>query len=328
MSQTIHESARRFGRELARIRESAGITQGNLANQVGISSSHISNLEKGNRTPKGSVVPDLDEALDQEGRLVRLWEDLTGNGRPVWLEELADLECDAVSIVESQTVMFPSLLQTEEYARAAITTLSPWLTPKMIEASVQTRVERAERFVSSQEPIHWAVIDHGAVTREMGPDDLFKAQLSHVADLIERGRVAVQIVKGRHPGLMGPFKIISPRSAPDVVYAESAHSGQIIDSPEDVRRFRLAYGAVQAAALSLEESTRLIAKMAEGEDMGEMGGWRKSSYSGAVHQDCVEVADSSDLVRIRDTRNREAGFLSVSVAEWSVFLAEVKDGRL
>ncbi len=62
--------------------------------------------------------------------------------------------------------------------------------------------------------------------------------------------------------------------------------------------------------------------------MISMETWTKSSYSGPNGGDCVEVAESSDLVKLRDTRNREAGFLSVSVSEWSVFLAGVKDGRL
>ncbi|MBB4934834.1 hypothetical protein F4561_005728 [Lipingzhangella halophila] len=62
--------------------------------------------------------------------------------------------------------------------------------------------------------------------------------------------------------------------------------------------------------------------------MGEFGAWHKSSYSGGGHQDCVEVAESSEQVKVRDTQHRNAGYLAVSAAEWSAFLADVKDGRL
>lgn len=264
MDKDIQEAARRFGRELARVREMTGMTQGRLANHLGVSSSHVSNLERGYRTPKGQAVALADKVLSAEGRLVRLWEELTNSGRSAWLEELADLERGAVAIMESQIALFPSLLQTEEYARALVTTLSPWMTPGEVDTSVRVRRERAERFVSAQTPIHWAVVDQTAVTRHIGTDSLMKSQLSHVVDLMEKGRISLQIVTGRHPGLVGPFKIISPSSAPDVVYAESAHSGQIIDAPEDVRRFRLTFGAVQAAALSLEESARLVERTLEG----------------------------------------------------------------
>ncbi|WP_345555931.1 DUF5753 domain-containing protein [Streptomonospora halophila] len=181
---------------------------------------------------------------------------------------MADLERDATAIMESQTMMFPALLQTEAYAKAAVCTLSPWMTQHEIAVSVRNRMERAERFAASESPIHWAVIDHSVITRKMGSDDLHREQLTHVADLISDERVSVQVVCGRHPGMAGPFKIISPPGASDVVYAESAHSGQIIDTPEDVRRFRLVYGAIQAAALSPDESARLILKTLEGLEHG------------------------------------------------------------
>ncbi len=56
--------------------------------------------------------------------------------------------------------------------------------------------------------------------------------------------------------------------------------------------------------------------------------WTKSSYSGGNGGNCVEVAESPDLVKVRDTKNRETGHLAVPVSEWSAFLAELKDGRL
>ncbi|MDT0304254.1 DUF397 domain-containing protein [Streptomonospora wellingtoniae] len=62
--------------------------------------------------------------------------------------------------------------------------------------------------------------------------------------------------------------------------------------------------------------------------MGEFGAWHKSSYSGGGHQDCVEVAESQEQVKVRDTQNRGAGYLTLSASEWSAFLADVKGGLL
>ncbi|MDT0304391.1 DUF397 domain-containing protein [Streptomonospora wellingtoniae] len=56
--------------------------------------------------------------------------------------------------------------------------------------------------------------------------------------------------------------------------------------------------------------------------------WRKSSYSGGVDQDCVEVAESPEQVSIRDTRHRGLGHLSIPASEWSAFLADLKSDRL
>jgi hypothetical protein len=44
--------------------------------------------------------------------------------------------------------------------------------------------------------------------------------------------------------------------------------------------------------------------------------WRKSSFSGAGQQDCVEVA-YSNRVRVRDSKNAEASALAVPAASWA-----------
>lgn len=51
--------------------------------------------------------------------------------------------------------------------------------------------------------------------------------------------------------------------------------------------------------------------------------WRKSSYSGGMNNNCVEVA-ASDAVLIRDTADRAGVTLSVSGAAWTKFLAAIR----
>lgn len=49
--------------------------------------------------------------------------------------------------------------------------------------------------------------------------------------------------------------------------------------------------------------------------------FRKSSYSSAKGQDCVEVVDAPGASAVRDTQNREAGYLSFPSAEWVALLS-------
>lgn len=50
--------------------------------------------------------------------------------------------------------------------------------------------------------------------------------------------------------------------------------------------------------------------------------WRKSSYS--MNQgECVEVADDSGQVIIRDTTNRDGGTLAFTASAWSEFIKTV-----
>ena len=48
--------------------------------------------------------------------------------------------------------------------------------------------------------------------------------------------------------------------------------------------------------------------------------FRKSSYSGGQTQDCVEVADAPGISAVRDTKDRAAGHLAFSSAEWAALL--------
>lgn len=54
--------------------------------------------------------------------------------------------------------------------------------------------------------------------------------------------------------------------------------------------------------------------------------WRKASAS-QNNGNCVEVARAGQLAGVRDTKNREAGHLTVPAAEFDAFLAGVKAGE-
>lgn len=49
--------------------------------------------------------------------------------------------------------------------------------------------------------------------------------------------------------------------------------------------------------------------------------FRKSSYSSATGQNCVEVADMPSGAAVRDTQNREAGHLMFPSVEWAALLS-------
>ncbi|MBO0885005.1 MAG: DUF397 domain-containing protein [Mycobacterium sp.] len=52
--------------------------------------------------------------------------------------------------------------------------------------------------------------------------------------------------------------------------------------------------------------------------------WRKSSYSGASGNNCVEVAASATTILIRDTKNPTGTVLTFAPATWHRFAASVK----
>jgi hypothetical protein len=55
--------------------------------------------------------------------------------------------------------------------------------------------------------------------------------------------------------------------------------------------------------------------------------WRKSSYSGNNGGNCVEVADATRGILVRDTTDRAGVALSLSAGAWRALLAEVRASR-
>ncbi|MFE6446879.1 helix-turn-helix domain-containing protein [Nocardiopsis dassonvillei] len=259
MEEQHPEANARFGRELSRRRRASGYTQERLGKQVGVSQGHIGNIERGERSPDLKLVTELDRVLGADGRLERFWGQLSGDGEPVWLDDLDQVERDAVSIMEVQTNLFPSVLQVESYAYAAVRVFSPWMTPDEVESSVRSRLARAQRFASSA-TVYRAVIDAAVLRRQPNSDaELMAEQLRRVVDLVQDRRISIQLVTtGWHAGLVGTFKLIASSSAPEVVYVESAYSGRLLDDPQAVQRFRVLLSDAQAVALSPQESLHLL----------------------------------------------------------------------
>jgi hypothetical protein len=53
--------------------------------------------------------------------------------------------------------------------------------------------------------------------------------------------------------------------------------------------------------------------------------WRKSSYSGTANDDvCVELGRIEDGIRVRDSKNPEAGYLAFTSSEFGVLLTWIK----
>lgn len=267
MTQKSNDAERRFGRILHRQRRLAGMTQDRLGRELGVSSSYLSNIEHGRRPPTDPLLAAADRILATDGKLTRLWEQLSDTGRPAWLGVLADLEREASMILDCQTHVIPALLQIESYARKIARDLSPWTTEEEIEDSVATKMERAHWFAQSSTPVLWVVLEETVVRRKVGSAAVMQEQLSYLANKVQSGRVKLQVIpvdNGSHPALGGSFKVISADANPDVVYAESVHSGQVVDDPAHVANYRLLYGAIQACALSPDESLRLVEQEVEG----------------------------------------------------------------
>ncbi|MFC7327127.1 helix-turn-helix domain-containing protein [Marinactinospora rubrisoli] len=252
---------KRFGREPSRLRLRSGYTQQSLGAKIGVSKTHVSNLERGERAIAHEDLLAADEALDAQGRLIDLWDELTGSGRMAWLVEISRMIRESVAIYDFQSLVFPSYLQIEDYARALIRYGAPWLSADQMEEKVAARMDQARAVIDAGTPRVFCVVDETVLWRRYESVDITRAQLAHVVSLVEQGRVSMQIIPAqskRHPGNSGAFTVLTGPQSPDVVFAESVHEGQTITAHDDVAGYRMLYGSLQAEAAPTGETLRML----------------------------------------------------------------------
>ncbi len=242
------------------------MTQETVARRVSqlgsaVSNSHVSDIEKGKAMARPWLRRSLDEVLQGNGRLERLWEELTGSGRRAWLHEVAERTHRADALYEYQALVFPVYLQTEPYSRAVMRYGAPWLSTNELAERARQRAERARQMAKASSPIIWLVIDQSLLMRRYGSAEVQLEQLSYVAELLKKERINMLVVpvdEPRHAGNNGPFRVITSADQPEVVYVESAHQGQIITATNEVGRYRMWFAALQGVAWGPSETLQAV----------------------------------------------------------------------
>lgn len=283
-------------------------------------------VEQGLRPPSEALSKFYDEHYETRGVLVDLggFARADSSGFPDWV----DREQAATDIRTYEMGYIPGLLQTADYARTLIEALSPWA--QDVEEQVQMRLARQAVLQHAQMR---AIIEQSAIERIVGSPEIQLAQLTHLLD--QPKNVTVQVVPtlaGLHPGVAGPLMLLGFDKARPLARVDGRGQGEVFDSPQDVRREERAFDAIIAAAMPAEQSAEYIEAVVE--ELQAMisdlstAPWRKSSYSGGANTNCVEVAPLPRTVGVRDTKNREAGYLTVSRSAWHAFVHAWREADL
>lgn len=252
-----------FGYELRRHREVAGLSQDQLARRMRFSASLIGQIERATRRPSRVFIERCEEALGLNGELLHHWPGLTREAAPRWFRTWLEVESEAHTIRAWEPLLFPGLLQTEDYARAVISG-KPGATPDQVEESLAVRVARQKVFQRTEPLMYWAVIDECVLRRPIGGREVMRRQLEHLLEMLESPRISIQIVPfdlGATTGLSGAFAIAQLRRGPDTAYLESAGAGHVTDRPEEVQAVNLRYETIRGDAHSQHASTKIIKEM-------------------------------------------------------------------
>jgi transcriptional regulator with XRE-family HTH domain len=273
LSPTVRR--RRLALELRRLREAARLTCEEVAEHLECSASKISRVETGRVSVSPRDVRDMLELYgvpeDQRESLVQLARDSRQKG---WWHAYSDtiqpqfaayigLESAASEIRIYEVSLIPSLLQTEDYARAVIGAGMMSGKPEDIDRNVQLRMARQPTLTRDDPPKLWAVLDEAALRRRVGGAGLMRLQLEHLLDLASLPNVALQVIPfggGAHPAMGRPFVVLvfPERIDPDVVYLEDLTRALYLEDVDEVDRYNMFFNHLRATALSFDESAALI----------------------------------------------------------------------
>jgi len=268
---------RRLAAELRRLREAAGLTCDDVAERLDCSASKISRIETGRVAVSPRDVRDMLAVYgveeDQRASLIQLARDARQKG---WWQGYGDsvephmatylaMVSEASQIRHYSVTRIPSLLQAEDYARALVTggRAGPDRYSGPADRNVEMQMERQRRAAASV-PQVWAVLDEGAVRRQVGGREVMRKQIEHLIGLSAMPQFFLQLIpftSGAYPALDLPFVILGfPDPADlDVVGIGYATGSLWIEDLADVGRYNLLFHHLQALALSPADSVALMA---------------------------------------------------------------------
>ncbi|WAZ27119.1 helix-turn-helix domain-containing protein [Streptomyces cinnabarinus] len=251
-----------YGYELRRRREAAGLTLAQLGSILFCTGSLIGQIETTLKVPTREFSERVDAALGTDGEFSRLVGLVLRSQLPSWFQPYAEMEAKAGYISTYQAQLVYGLLQTEGYARAVLGTRDEG----DLDGKVAARLDRQRILDRDQPPVTWVVLSEAVLHQKVGGLEVMREQLTHILAMQKQRWLEIQVLPfeaGAHTGLMGSFNLLRFDSDPDIVYTEDFVQGHMTANPEAVKEGSVRYDHLQAAALSVDDSAALIARVME-----------------------------------------------------------------
>ncbi|MGW2252397.1 helix-turn-helix domain-containing protein [Kitasatospora sp. NPDC001660] len=259
----ISERQRRFGAELRRLRETAGLAVKDAGALIGIVGPQLSHIE----AARTSLDPErLAILLDGYGctdkTYATLLHDLgTSDGKGWWTKfkgkvpdlslDLAELEDRSVYLDNYETLYIPGLLQLPAYAEAIYKDSyrnGLW----DLATAVQFRTDRQRILDEGQRKFRFVI--HEAALRMLFPgESVMRAQLIHLLDMAERPNVDIQILPfaaTRKPSQAGGFVLCNPGCTDlSTIVLDLPGSAKHDGSPESIAAYNWKFQQLSEIAL-------------------------------------------------------------------------------
>lgn len=232
---------------LRRYRELHQMSGQALADILGCDRSTVSRYESNRLRLKREHAEIIDRLWNTGGMFTALIGFAERADEGDWLVELAEFEARATRIRMWEASVVPGLFQTPDYA---LSTLNAG-TADDPQATLERRLSRqAAVFEKAKPPRVTALLGWAAVTQVVGGADIMRGQLTRLIELSELPHISIRVVEnnsGAHPGLDGPFKLLTVGDR-DLAYTEAATRGRFLTDPFDVQEVAVRYDLVSDLA--------------------------------------------------------------------------------
>jgi transcriptional regulator with XRE-family HTH domain len=273
----------RLGMELRALRAEHNYTQARVARIIGKSRMEISRLENGQSADLADVLNILEGLNVEDERWTALEAIARDACTPGWWDSVkhigdrqalyANLEAGASRIRQYQQTYLPGLLQLPEYIRSiyqAPAALEPvWGT---VEGFLAGRLGRQRTLRRPGGPSLEVIVDEFAVQRLGAPAGVVKQQLRHLADVVNGRQPNVTLRVLPIQALIRDFTL--PKSSfsiyaypdpgdPRVATIDTVTSEVVLTDAAQVTPYERLYERLAEAALTPEESAKLLAEAAD-----------------------------------------------------------------
>jgi transcriptional regulator with XRE-family HTH domain len=275
---------RKLRSALRTLRSDAGLTQEQVAAEMDWSLSKLIRIETGAVTVSTNDVHGLLRLYgvtdsEQTSKLLGLAK--VARLKPWWyayrdhfapgFQSYLDLEAGASTLKFYQPALIPGLFQTEDYARAVITsTATEGFTSEDLELEVKVRLKRQEAVFEREEPPSIvAILDEAVLRRICGSTAIMTEQLRYLASMVQRSRASIRVVPFARGGLLGSYGTFIILEFPDdadepAAYIEGVASVQVVRSqPQITNPYLRLFEKALTHALSEEDSVRFVDRIAD-----------------------------------------------------------------
>ena len=267
-----------LGSQLRRMRERAGISCAEAGYNIRGSASKISRMETGRISFKERDVEDLLTLYglhDPEERTQLLslvaqsrqtgWWHRYNDRMPKWFEDYVGLEEAAARIQSWELQFVPGLIQTEEYAHAAIEHGHPRAVAETVDRMVELRMRRQKILEGTHPPRLWMVIDESVLHRTLGQRAVLKRQIDKLLELTDHAHISLQVIPFSRSGYVaeGSFSILRFAEAelPDIAYIEHLTGALYLERLDEIEVYGRAFDRLVVDAETPRGSRQFLEKI-------------------------------------------------------------------